>query len=96
MGTGKSEEYICYIVEQHSTLLKGENGVLESSLLLIVDNFLYILALLLNGDFYCRKIVGVLNTTEVGSAKRQCALLQKWILSGCARTLSTGCGRNLQ
>lgn len=81
MGTGESVEDACHSVEQHATLFEGEDGVLEGRLLLVVDNLLDVGTLLLDSSFDSRKIVTLLNLTEIRSFERKVALLQERILT---------------
>ena len=87
MGTGESVEDACHSVEQHATLFEGEDGVLEGRLLLVVDNLLDVGTLLLDSSFDSRKIVTLLNLTEIRSSERKVALLQERILTTAARIL---------
>ena len=58
-------------VEHHATLLKGKDGVCECWLLLIVHDFLNVGTLHLDGCLDGWQIIRLLDSAEVGSAKRQ-------------------------
>ena len=87
MGTGKTEEYIGNTLQQHSAVLVGEDGVLESRFLLVADDFLDVGTLVLDGSFDGRKVVTLLNLAGIRSSERKAALLQERILTTAARIL---------
>ena len=87
VGIGKAEEDAANAVEQDTTLLESENGILESRLLLVVDDLLNVVALDLDGCLDGRKVIALLDATEIGRTEGQITLHQKRVLLTRTRRL---------
>ena len=81
VGFHQSKEDARDTIEHPPTLLKGEDGILESGRILVLYNLGYLVAFLLNGSLEGRQIVRGLDLTKVGCTKRQGALLKQRIFT---------------
>ena len=75
-------------IQQHTTVLVSEDGVLEGWLLLVADNLLDVGTLLLDASFEGWEIVALLNLAEIRSAERKAALYQERVLTLASCILS--------
>ena len=87
---GKGIEHTAYTVEQAITLLKGQDGVLERSRILVLNNLRDVITSLLDSCLKGGQIVRGLDLTEIRCSKGHLTLLQQGILA-----LSILTGRNL-
>ena len=81
VGFHQSKEDARDTIEHPPTLLKGEDGILESGRILVLYNLGYLVAFLLNGSLKGGQIVRRLDLTKVGCTKRQGALLKQRIFA---------------
>ena len=91
VGTAESEEHIADILEQHTAVLVGEDGVGEGRFGLVVHYLLDVLTLLLDRRLDGRQVVGLLDACEVGRSKGQSALLEQRVLSTGLVAVVTAC-----
>ena len=83
IGFGKRKEHTAHTIERTSTLLEGDNSVLERGRVLTLHDGLDVLTLLGDGSIESRHVVSHLDLVEIGGAKGQLTLHQQRILTLC-------------
>ena len=81
LGLCQSKEHTAYTVEQTIALLKGQNGVLERSRILVLHDLCDVITSLLESSLKGGQIVGGLDLTEIRCSKGNFTLLQQGVLT---------------